>query len=117
MPAKKLDITIEQGATFVMNITWREASGDAVDLTGCTAKMQARYKYSDPAALVTFTTSDNTITLGGTAGTIAVSGMAELPGLTAQKIGVYDLEITKTATGKVTRLLEGAATFSPEVTK
>ena len=117
MTAKKLDITLEQGATFVMNITWQNSDGTPVNLTGYTAKMQVRYKYSDAAALATFTTSDSTITLGGALGTIAVSGMAALPGLTEQKSGVYDLELTETATSKVTRLLQGAVTLSPEVTK
>lgn len=116
MPAKQLDITIEQGATFVMNLTWKSA-GSPVDLTGYTAKMQARWSYSDATPLVTFTTADNTITLGGALGTISVSGMATITGLTKPRTGVYDLELTETATGKVTRLLQGAAHISPEVTK
>jgi hypothetical protein len=117
MPAKKLDITIEQGATFVMNLTWTNPAGSPVDLTGYTAKMQARWKYSDATALVTFTTADNTITLGGALGTIAVSGPATITGVTKPRYGVYDLELTETSTGKVTRLLQGRALISPEVTK
>lgn len=117
MPAKKLDITIEQGATFVMNLTWKNPAGSPVNLTGYTAKMQARLKYSDTAALVTFSTTDGTITLGGAAGTVAVSGLATMSGITKPVIGVYDLELTETSTGKVTRLLQGRAFISPEVTK
>lgn len=117
MTAKQLDITIEQGATFVMNITWQNSDGTPVNLTGYTAKMQARLKYSDASPLVTFTTSDSTITLGGALGTIAVSGMATLTGITEAKTGVYDLELTQTSSGKVTRLLQGKAYISPEVTK
>jgi hypothetical protein len=117
MPAKKLDITIEQGATFIMNVTWKNPAGVPVNLTGYTAKMQARLKYSDATALATFSTADSTITLGGALGTIAVSGPAALTGITKPVTGVYDLELTETATGKVTRLLQGRAYFSPEVTK
>lgn len=117
MPAKQLDITIEQGATFVMNVTWQDSTGTPIDLTGFTAKMQARYKYSDPAPLVTFSTADDTITLGGVEGTIAIAGLAPLPALTDVKTGVYDLELTDPSTGKITRLLQGKVTFSPEVTK
>lgn len=117
MPAKQLDITIEQGATFVMNLTWKNSAGSLVDLTGYTAKMQARWNYSDTTPLVTFTTADNTITLGGALGTIAVSGMATMSGVTKPRVGVYDLELTETSTGKVTRLLQGKAYISPEVTK
>lgn len=117
MPAKQLNITLEQGAAFVINITWQSAEGTPVDLTGYTAKMQARYKYSDPAPLVTFSTADGTITLGGVLGTVKVEGMALLPGLTEKRSGVYDLELTKTSDGLVTRLLQGSAVFSPEVTK
>jgi len=117
MPAKKLDITIEQGATFVMNLTWTNPAGSPVNLAGYTAKMQARWKYSDATALVTFSTQDGTITLGGAAGTIAVSGPATITGVTRLRYGVYDLELTETSTGKVTRLLQGRALISPEVTK
>ena len=114
MPAKQFDITIEQGATFVLNAIWRDAAGEPVNLTGYTAKMQARWSYSDATALVTFTTADNTIVLGGSAGTIAVSGLATLTGVTKPRTGVYDLELTETAalagTGEgldmITRLLD-----------
>lgn len=117
MPAKILDITIEQGATFTLNITWKAADGTPIDLTGYTAKMQARWKYTDSSPLVTFTTADNTITLGGVLGTISINGLANITGLIEPKYGVYDLELTKTSTGTVTRLLQGRAMISPEVTK
>lgn len=117
MPAKKLDITIEQGATFVMNLTWKNPAGTPVNLTGYTAKMQARLKHSSTTALATFSTTDGTITLGGALGTVAVSGPALLTGITKPVYGVYDLELTETSTGKVTRLLQGRAYLSPEVTK
>ena len=117
MPARQLDITIEQGTTFVLNAVWKDSTGTPVDLTGYTAKMQARWTYADANALVTFTTADNTITLGGINGTITVTGMATLPGVTKPRTGVYDLELTQTSTGKVTRLLQGSAFISPEVTK
>ena len=117
MPAKKLDITIEQGAEFVMNLTWKNPAGSPVNLTGYTAKMQARLKYSDITPLVTFSTSDGTIVLGGALGTVAVSGPATMSGITKPVVGVYDLELTQTSTGKITRLVAGRAYISPEATK
>jgi hypothetical protein len=117
MPAKKLDITLEQGATFVMSVTWTDPAGVPVDLTAYTAKMQARWRYSDPTTLASFSTEDGTIALGGEAGTIEVSGIPEMCGVVKPGQGVYDLELTDTVTGKVSRLLQGRAFISPEVTK
>lgn len=117
MPATQLDLTFEQGATFAMTVTWKSDAGTPVDLTGYTAKMQVRWNYSDTDALATFSTASNTITLGGAAGTISVLGPATMAGVTKPKYGVYDLELTHTASGRVVRLMQGRAFISPEVTK
>jgi hypothetical protein len=117
MSAKQVDITIEQGATFSLNITWKSADGTPVNLTGYTAKMQVRWKYADANALLTFSSVGGTITLGGVAGTISINGAAAVTGVTEPKHGVYDLELTNTSTGFVKRLIQGRALISPEVTR
>jgi hypothetical protein len=67
--------------------------------------------------VLTLTTENAGITLGGAAGTITLSATATVTAaLTAPFSGVYDLELVSGG-GVVTRLLEGVATVSPEVTR
>ena len=115
--AGKLNLTIEQGATFTKRLTWKAGSPSApVDLSGCTARMQVRAKISDTAVLLELTTENDGITLGDEAGTIDLSVTAEQSAAITWKGGVYDLEI-EFADGVVKRLVEGSITVSPEVTR
>jgi len=110
------NITINQGATFELTITWKDSTGAAINLTGYGARMQVRETYSSTSSIVSLTNGSG-ITLGGSAGTIAiVISATTTAALTAPFSGVYDLELVS-AGGVVTRLLQGAATVSPEVTR
>lgn len=117
MTAGQHDITIEQGATFLLNLVWRDSTDTLVDLTGYTARMQVRqtHKSADPPAL-TLTTENGAITLGGAAGTISVVAAATATGDITFKRGVYDLELVS-GSGVVTRLIDGVVTVTPEVTR
>ena len=113
MVTGKIDFTCPQGSTFSRTITYK-INETPVNLTGYTSKLQVReYHYSDDY-LVSLS-SGNGMTLGGSAGTIAVligAGTTEtfIPGSY-----VYDLEVT--VSGTVTRLIEGKFNVTPEVTK
>ena len=110
------DLEIKQGATLSLTATWKDSTGTAINLTGYTARMQVRATY-DAASTIVSLTSSSGITLGGSAGTIAVSVSASATAaLSAPWAGVWDLELVSGG-GEVTRLLEGAATVSPEVTR
>lgn len=112
----RYDLEIKQGATLSLTATWRDSTGTAVNLTGYTARMQVRSTY-DAASTILSLTSGSGITLGGSAGTIAITASATTTAaLTAPWSGVWDLELVSGG-GEVTRLLEGAATVSPEVTR
>jgi len=118
MAAGKVNITIEQGATFRKQLIWNAAGGGPNDLTGYTARMQIREKVSDTSPTVDITTANSGITLGGTAGTIDlfISDVAT-DAITFQS-GVYDLEMVDTGgSGDVTRLIEGVVTVSKSVTR
>ena len=111
MPATRYDITIEQGATFSLVITWRNAAGALVDLTGYTAKMDIRQSVG--GTLIKALASGSGITLGGAAGTITLTISAtDTAAMTTD--GVYDLELT--SAGVVTRLIEGKVWLSEQVT-
>ena len=112
----RFDIEINQGATYQLTVTWKDSAGTAINLTGYTARMQVRETYSSASTIVSLTDGSG-ITLGGAAGTIAILISATTTAaLTAPFSGVYDLELVS-AGGVVTRLLQGAATVTPEVTR
>lgn len=115
MPAATFDLDIEQGANFSKVITWKDSAGVAQDLTGYTARMQIRKSKSATTTLADMTTANGGVTLGGVLGTITLAlTAAQTAAMTSG--GVYDLELINGA-GFVTRLLEGAVTFSKEVTR
>ena len=115
MAATTYDLLIEQGATFSQLVTYKE-SGVAVNLTGYTARMQVRSTLESATSVVELTTANGRIALGGAAGTITLTISAtDSAALTAGR-GVYDLELVS-GSGIVTRLLQGVATISRNVTR
>jgi hypothetical protein len=108
---------IEQGATFSTSLTVYNdlAREEPVDLTGYTARMMIRTDYENPAALVSLTTENSRITLGGDEGTIALFISAtDTAGFTKGNY-VYDLELVSGSV--VTRVLQGKIEVSREVTR
>ena len=117
MAAFKLNLKIEQGATFTKLVTWKTgAPALPVDLSGCTARMQARARVSDTAVLLDLTTLNGGIVLGGAAGTVQIILTDEQTAAIGWTGAVYDLEI-EFPIGTVTRLLQGSISVSPEVTR
>ena len=114
-PAKS-KLSIYQGATFRKRWTFTAPSGAAIDLTGCTARMQVRGKITDAAVLLSLTTENGGIALGGAAGTIDLFVSAVDTAAITWTGGVWDLEIVY-AGGDVTRLIGGSVSVSPEVTR
>ena len=117
MAAAKLKLTIEQGATFRKTLTWKTGTPALpVDLTGCTARMQIRSEISATETLVSLTSEAGNIVLGGVLGTIEIIMTATATAAFTWTEAVYDLEIVFLS-GDVTRLVYGAVTVSPEVTR
>jgi len=114
MAAGVYDITIEQGATFAMSLTWKDSTGNPVNLTGYTARMQVRTNYEAEDTLVSLV-SPTDIILGGALGTIAVTIAASVTQSLQLDEAVYDLELVNGAT--VTRLIQGRAIISRQVTR
>lgn len=110
------DLSIDQGATFQLLITWNDPSGTPINLTGYTARMQIRPTQPSSTIVLELTTENGGITLGGLAGTISLFASATATAAITADSGVYDLELAS-AGGIVTRLLQGSVTFNPEVTR
>jgi hypothetical protein len=114
--AGRLDLQFNQGETFAWTFRWLAGGSDPVDLTGATARMMVRADPDDVTPLLTLTTENGRIALGGVLGTIALTISATVTAaLTDWGKGFWDIEIVQGST--VTRLLEGFAVLSKEVTR
>lgn len=113
--AAKYDIVCDQGATFSRVFTWQDSTGVPVNVTGYTARMQVRATIDAGATLLSFTTENGGITLGGAAGTITVTATAATTASVSAGCYVYDLELINGAT--VYRLVQGQFTVDGEVTR
>lgn len=111
------NILIEQGAHFELPIQWK-VDTVPVDLTGYSARMQIRENFDS----LLITASLTSVVGGGIEFTDPEEGklLVTIPGTLSQnftlKTGVYDLELVAPS-GKITRLLQGTYSLSPEVTK
>jgi hypothetical protein len=114
--AGKLNIVIEQGATFNPVFTYTDENDALIDLTGYTARMQLRDKVASTTILDELTTENGGITLGATLGTIALLFTATQTAAMSYTKAVYDLELINT-TSVVTRLLQGSVEVSKETTR
>jgi hypothetical protein len=115
MQPGSLDFLMPKGSTFSRTLTWK-VSGSAVNLTNYTARMQARTSHISGTAVLTLTTENGKITLGGAAGTITLNLTATETAAITQHSLAYDLELVS-AGGVVTRLVEGQIVLTPEVTR
>lgn len=110
------DITIEQGATYVQALIWKDSDGVAMDLTGYTARMQIRAKKSSETVLHEATTENGGIAITALTGTVTITISAADTAAFDFLKGVYDLELIS-GTSVVTRLVEGSVAVSLEVTR
>jgi hypothetical protein len=114
MSAATTNLIIDQGATWEITFTYKDSNGP-VNLSSSTAALQLRTSYDAASPSLSLTSPSGGIVLGGTAGTIAITASATQTGALVAGEYVYDLEIT-TGT-KVTRLVQGRITVTPQVTR
>lgn len=116
MTAGLYNYLIEQNTKFNPVLTWRDASGAVVNLTGWTATMKIWDKQTKLPILTLTTTPDangNGITLGGAAGTISILIKTATTATMNFTEASYILRINDT-TGEGERVIEGSISFSPE---
>ena len=107
------NLSIDQGASFSSDVTVKDANNNAFNLTGYTAAAKMAKGY---ASTRTRTTITATISGDPTTGVVTLSmTAADTASLDAERY-VYDLEITQTSTGTVTRVIEGIISVRPQVT-
>jgi hypothetical protein len=108
------DITLFQGADYDQTFTASQ-DGTALNWTGYSARMQVRDS-SDATAVLLSLTNGSGITLGGTAGTIAVAVTNAQSAAISAGSYAYDLELIS-GSSAVTRFLQGAFNVSGNVTR
>jgi hypothetical protein len=93
--AGNYDIVVEQGATFGLVITWRDSAGALVNLTSYTAFLEVRRGRTTPVGplILSMTTSNGCIALGGALGTITLALTATQTAALTPGIYEYDLEM------------------------
>lgn len=108
---------IEQGATFGQTLTLKDSSDTVINLTGYTsAEMDLRETPESSSEVLTLTTANSRIALGGSAGTVTLSiSAADTANLTAGD-GIFDLEIVD-GSSRVYRILEGTYTIRRNISR
>lgn len=120
MAAVKLKLLIEQGATFKKHMVWRAGEPlTPVNLISATARMHVISSLDDPAILLTLTTENGGVTLGGDTGSIDLYIPASITETITWEDAIYDLEIILPATPEpdVRRLVYGPVHVSREATR
>ena len=111
--AANANLRIDQGTTFSSNITLAGSDGAAWDLTGHTVEAKMAKGYESTKTRTTMTTA----VANPTTGIITLSlTSAQTAALDAPSRYVYDVELTDSSS-KISRILEGIVTVTPEVTR
>lgn len=114
----KENITIEQGSTFTRVVVYKDADGNPVDLTGYTAEMQIRKTKTSSSVIITLSTSNGRLELGGVDGTITMIIAGAITNDLDFVWGRYDLELYPAGNTNIgIRLLEGKVNLSKQVTQ
>jgi len=109
--ATKANLIIDQGATYETTVNITDDDGNTVDLSGYTGAAQARKHYTSNTAY------NFTVTVNGSEGQVVLSMSSNTTMQLASGRYVYDCELTETSSGKVSRVLEGIVTVTPNVTR
>ena len=111
----RYNLTVYKGTTFDLKPVWK-IGGVPVILSGYTASMQVRYA-SDVAPIMTLSTANGRATIDAAYGRInlhiSATDTAALPAGTYQ----YDLNLTNTVDGTVSKILQGAFIVNVSITQ
>lgn len=113
--ANLYNVTIDQGSDWYLTVTYKNPNGTPINLTGYTAALQLRSLPESPTAVLSLSTGSG-ITITGATGVVDIHATATQTRAIDEGTYYYDLEITSPAT-IVTRLIQGQAVVTPEVTR
>ncbi len=117
--AGKLDIVIEQGATWEYPFTWT-SGGDPVDITGFSFKAQIRKKVAtsstEPPVIIELNTPDEIVLTDPTNGIYTITITDEITSTMPNGQYGWDMFV-EFPNGKVRKLWVGAVEFIPNYTE
>jgi hypothetical protein len=105
----RFDFSIQNDADLNILATYYDPSQNLINLTGYTAALQVKQDPNDISALMSLTTQNGGLTLGGALGTIAIYSPAFYNALLPFTKAVYDLVLISPS-GYVSRLMYGNVT-------
>jgi len=111
-----LDLRVERGTTFIVELTWKDENDLPIDLTGYAAKLQVRKESGSNTVILEASVVNGKIVLGGAAGTITITIIDTETSALPLKFAQYDLLMTAPG-GNKTRLVEGAFNIVSEITQ
>jgi hypothetical protein len=113
--AGQKNFEVDQNATFTFTIEYKDNNGNAIDLTGASAKMQIRDTKGGSKLAVTLTSPAGGITIDGPEGTLTVKITPTQTNKLFYPKSSYDIMVVDTNGNKI-KLLEGFMTLSRSVT-
>lgn len=115
--ADSYDWHFTQGEDAILQLTYKDENGTAIDITGYSARCQGREEYTSATTLFDSTTGNGQIVLDEPNGVITITiPNVETAALSAPISGVWDVELVSGA-GVVKNLIGGKLKIKAEVTK
>jgi hypothetical protein len=109
--AAKANLKIDQGTDYSTIITLTDDDGDPIDLSNYIGKGQIRKYYTSTTAV------DFEVDVFSETGNVRLSLSSNTSNEMEFGRYVYDVELTDTITGLISRVIEGIVTITPGVTR
>ena len=113
--AGQKNFDVDQNATFSFVVEYKDDNGNAIDLTGASAKMQVRDVKGGTKLAVTLTSPSGGIVINGPLGKLTVTLTPTQTNKLFYPKSVYDIMVVDTNANKI-KLLEGFMTLNRSVT-
>jgi hypothetical protein len=113
--AGQKNFEVDQNATFVFVIEYKDNDGNAIDLTGASAKMQVRDTKGGAKLAVTLSSLEGSILIDGPEGKLTVKMTPTQTNKLFYPKSSYDIMVIDSNGNKI-KLLEGFMTLSRSVT-
>jgi uncharacterized protein YndB with AHSA1/START domain len=113
--AGQKNFEVDQNATFSFVVEYKDDNGNAIDLTGASAKMQVRDVKGGTKLAVTLTSQSGGIVINGPLGKVTVTLTPTQTNKLFYPKSVYDIMVVDSNANKI-KLLEGFITLNRSVT-
>lgn len=113
--AGQKNFEVDQNATFTFVVEYKDSDGNAIDLTGASAKMQVRDTKGGNKLAVTLSSIEGNILIDGSEGKLTIKMTPTQTNKLFYPKSSYDIMVIDSNGNKI-KLLEGFMTLSRSVT-